>query len=401
MVDWLEAHGFEFDPAYPVVLHGHEPYGRPRTEKGVAAGKSVLALLERLLAPYLAGGRVRVLTQTRVERLLTEDERVVGVATRPGDVTDQSQRLDGIVSPSEFQAPVVVLTSGGFGSNPDLFERLSGGYRPVSVANAASTGDGIQLAAAMGAALTGEGIFQPTMGGFEDPDRAGRCYQQSLDTWNVRPVLAPQERSPWEIWVNGHGERFVSEDEPSVDRRETALKSQPDLRFWIIWDEATLRDAPSLIRAWSNERLREFAAEGRLVQVAPTVAELAVRAGLPPAALEATIADYNDAVARREPDPFGREHRPRLIAEPPFYAIAQHGITLLSWAGLRVDTDLRVLRPNGVPIPGLYAVGEVLGASTFMGGAFCGGMAVGPCLSLGRYLGFQLAKQVVVAGQHP
>ena len=51
----------------------------------------------------------------------------------------------------------------------------------------------------------------------------------------------------------------------------------------------------------------------------------------------------------------------------------------------------------GVPIPGLYAAGEVLGASQFMGDNTVGGMAVGPAIALGRYLGQRLGTSVRAA----
>ena len=65
---------------------------------------------------------------------------------------------------------------------------------------------------------------------------------------------------------------------------------------------------------------------------------------------------------------------------------------LMSREGLRVDSGLRVLNASGAPIRGLYAVGEILGASQFMGDSFVGGMSVGPCMTLGRLVGQRLAQ---------
>ena len=53
----------------------------------------------------------------------------------------------------------------------------------------------------------------------------------------------PESRLPREICVNAHGQRFIREDEPSVDVREHALLDQPELRYWIVFDDAIFRKA--------------------------------------------------------------------------------------------------------------------------------------------------------------
>jgi fumarate reductase flavoprotein subunit len=49
----------------------------------------------------------------------------------------------------------------------------------------------------------------------------------------------------------------------------------------------------------------------------------------------------------------------------------------------------------------MVAVGELLGASQFMGDNFVGGMSVGPCIALGRMLGQRLAKRQPVGSARP
>jgi tricarballylate dehydrogenase len=49
------------------------------------------------------------------------------------------------------------------------------------------------------------------------------------------------------------------------------------------------------------------------------------------------------------------------IDTPPFYAFAVTcGITF-TFGGVKVDSDARVLQPGGAMIPGLFAIGEMLG----------------------------------------
>lgn len=81
---------------------------------------------------------------------------------------------------------------------------------------------------------------------------------------------------------------------------------------------------------------------------------------------------------------------PRPIARPPYYAVRHQGGTLISIAGLAVDGRLRVTRPDGSAIQGLYAAGELLGNGALSGKAFCAGMSVTPALTFGRWLGLNI-----------
>ena len=114
---------------------------------------------------------------------------------------------------------------------------------------------------------------------------------------------------------------------------------------------------------------------------------LALTAKLDPRALARTVARYNSDIASGGTDQFGRLHRPLPIATPPFYAIEMQGWTLVSFAGLNVDTQLRVLDSASRPIPNLYALGEVIGAGATSGNAYTNGMLVTPAITFGRLLG--------------
>src|SRR5690606_3213849 len=94
-----------------------------------------------------------------------------------------------------------------------------------------------------------------------------------------------------------------------------------------------------------------------------TWAELGVRAEVDPATLQKTVATYNEAIEKRQTDPFQREHRPVSLTRGPFYAIRSQAWTLKSYAGLGVNKDLQLTTKEGEVIPNLYAAGEVLGAS--------------------------------------
>jgi len=176
----------------------------------------------------------------------------------------------------------------------------------------------------------------------------------------------------------------------SVDVREHTIQDQPDLRHWIVFDAVTLQDAPPLFAEFSPDEIRA-AAEDRepMFYVADTIEALAKKAGLPEEALARTVAAYNDAQAKGS-DPLGRQHMPRGVTEPPFYAIRSQAMSVSSTVGLKVNEHLQVIREDGAAIPGLYAAGESLGQGAMMGSSFCGGMLVTPALTFGRLLGQRL-----------
>lgn len=376
-VDWLDDNGFAFDERTPRIVHGHEPYSAPRTYHGVDEGRSILAVLERLLQPHLDRGAVQLWLGARVVGLLQESEAVVGAVVE----------RDGV--PHEVRAPAVVLATGGFGAAPALFAELEGAPL-VSAAHPTSTGDGLALAQQAGGAVAGQGMYLPTFGGLPHPEDPSRVQ------WNDRPLLAAAERTPWELYVDPGGRRFVAEDEPSIDRKERLLAGLKDLVFFQVFDDAAVTFSPNIVLGWSPDDLRTRVRERPGLFAADSIAALAQQAGIDAEALQATVQRYNDDVRRNRPDELGRVARPTTIDHPPYYALRNHGITLITFAGVDVDADLRVRRSDGSVVPGLYAVGEVIGAAATMGNSFCGGMCVTPALAFGRLLGRRLAP--VIAG---
>src|SRR5690606_19713481 len=96
---------------------------------------------------------------------------------------------------------------------------------------------------------------------------------------------------------------------------------------------------------------------------------------------------YNQFAAQGADPDLGRPHLPAPIADGPFYAVENHPVTLITFAGLDVDDRLRVRRPDGTVVDGLYAVGEVIGSAAVNGNAFCPGMCLTPAMALRRILG--------------
>jgi succinate dehydrogenase/fumarate reductase flavoprotein subunit len=388
-IDWLDDNGFEFDPRTPRIVYGHEPYGAARTFYGVDEGRSTLATLTKIIEPHIEAGRITIRTSCTVRELIVEDRTVEDRAVE--DRTVEGRRVVGVEvsgEPGRVSAGAVVLATGGFGANPELFAELDGRGAPlVSAAAETSTGDGLIMARKIGAQVAGVGDYLPTFGGMPHPDDPGRVQ------WVDRPLLVAEERDPWEIYVDRHGKRFIAEDDPSVDRKERALTTVDNLTFWMIFDERAVAESANIVVGWSADDMRQRANVRAGIHRADTVRELAELAGIDADGLANTVARYNDAIAAEAADEFDRTVRPAPIIEAPFYAMKNHGITLITFAGLDVDADFSVRSSDGTAISGLYAIGELLGSSATMGNSFCSGMLVGPCLTFGRLLGARLGHQ--------
>ena len=373
LVDWLEDHGFAFAPETPRIIYGHEPYRTPRTYYGVDAGISILNVFKPMLDAHIDSGRITLWLDTPCVGLTAADDRVVGATLwrRGSDVA--------------VRAGAVVITTGGFGNNAEMFGELVG-LPLVSGSHPTSTGDGLELGRAVGAAFTGGDIYLPTFGGLPHPTTPGRVQ------WEERPLLT-SERDPWEIYIDRHGQRWVAEDNPSIDAKERALVAHGgDLTFWTIFDDRGLRDSGTIVVNWTPDDLRERANKRVGVSCADTLEELAVLTGIDPSGLHEAVTRYNDMVSRGVDQDFGRTYLPAPISEPPYYALENHGVTLVTFAGLDVDAQMHVRREDGSVIEGLYAVGEVIGAAATTGQSFCSGMLITPALVHGRALGARLGN---------
>ena len=369
---WLLDLGLEVLPEHPVVHHGHEPYGVARTYWAAQEGRALLELLTAELAVRVEKYGLDVRLETRLRHLTRDGVGLVATFDTPR-------------GPCEIAARNVVLASGGYTADPELFSELSLG-RPLHGGGwSFCKGDGLVAARALGATVSGQEHYLPTFAGVEEPGAHGGV--------TLATQTYPQFRQPWEIYVDQDGRRFVQEDEPSPDLRERALLAQPEMAFWALFDARIQREAPSffLSAPWA-EIARRFE-NGPNYRQADSLAELAQRIGADPEILATTVDDYNTAVLENRPDPLGRQHRPLPVAEAPFYAVRHLGWSIVGFAGLSVDDELRVTDAAGDPIPGLYAAGEVLGLGATSGNAFNGGMSVTPAMTFGRILGERLGRR--------
>ena len=373
-LDWIEELGYRPLGGHPITGLAHEPYDARRSLVSAEGG---LDIRRSIVAPFddlVAAGRIALHLDTEAEELCQDaDGAIRGVIARDRSGTRH-----------RYAARNVVLATGGFASNPLLFEELMGRPQFSAFAYPYAQGTGTKLARAAGGWVRGADNYLCQFGPIlETEERSAR-----LLAWADVGVT---DRLPWEIYVNSRGARFVAEDTPSIHTRETALLAQPDCRFWIVFDESIARKSPPLVVGWSAAKTMAAFATQPTFHRAGSADALAAKAGIERSGLTASISDYNSAVAAGH-DALGRRFLPEPIAHPPFYAIRCQGTSAGSCAGIAVGKELRVIDAENEPIPNLFAAGEILGSGQLMGQAFCGGMMVTPALTFGRILGQEILQ---------
>ena len=377
--DWLMDNGLEVYPEHPVTGTTHEPYSHARYAWSPKFGIGVLEIFERLLEPHIESGLVTVKTSTEATELLTDASgAVTGVGTVNADGKSE-----------KFMGKNVVLTSGGYASNAEMFEELEGAIDYSDVSYPYSQGAGITLGQSVGGYVRYGENHLPLFGAILAEDE----YPS--------PMAAvarhfPGDRPPWEIIVDVDGKRFLQEDILSHAAYEEALVEQPGEQCWKVWDHEIHTKAPKLIftgfGTMDDESIPDAFNEGWTnFYKADTIEELANKMGISASGLVDTVDKYNVAVESGK-DELGRTHMPLPIEKGPFYGLRLQSWFLTTFAGLAVDKDLRVIKQDGSPVGNLYAAGEILGTGATSGRAICGGMLVTPAIAFGKLLGERLLE---------
>jgi Endoplasmic Reticulum Oxidoreductin 1 (ERO1)/FAD binding domain len=146
-------------------LGGHTSKRTHRPSNGMA-GAEIIYNLQKAVRKYEDTGRLKIFVDTRVKKLLTDendDDRVIGVHCE--------NTKDG--TPLDLYADNVILATGGFASDRSRGSYLDQ-YRPElmtfpATAGSFSTGDGVTLATALGAATRDMDKVQIHPTGWVDP----------------------------------------------------------------------------------------------------------------------------------------------------------------------------------------------------------------------------------------
>ncbi|MEP7311562.1 MAG: FAD-dependent oxidoreductase [Pseudomonadota bacterium] len=373
-VNWLAENGLTIPDDQPSVGTQYDSYSVPRYHWGKQNGRSILAVLQPQFDKRVKSGGITLLTDAGAVDLIKDASGAIqGVV-----IEDSSGKR------SDVRGRNTIITTGGCASNPTMFENLHGVPLYRRAAWPASQGMGLTLGQAAGGYLRCAENYVGYYGSIAQDDSIPSSPAGEM-------MIDARIRAPWEIFVNARGERYVREDHPSMSRRDRINDQQPGHRFWAVFDERILDEAPPLIPKWPRDKLLAAFNKHPMFSRGATLAELGVRAGIDPATLQKNIETYNRAIENQKPDPFERAHRPLALGRGPYYAIRSQTWTLKSYAGLAVNKDLQVVTKGGTMVPNLYAAGEVLGAATG-GKAHTNGASVTPALTFGQLLGQKIVK---------
>jgi fumarate reductase flavoprotein subunit len=372
-LDWLESLGIKFIGPSP------EPPNRvARMHNAVPNAKAYIAVLQLELARR--GGTI--LTSAAVTDLLHENGRVGGVRVAVGS---------GQPALREFRAQRgVILAAGDYASAPDLIRRFKGErFDAIEGINPLAGGDGQRLVEAAGGQLLNMDVtygpelrfISPTWPGFQAWLPAGRWSSQLValaarfaPRWAMRAYIKRllvtwqhPENSLFDdgaILVDCRGERFC--DERQWPDRELAVARQPGKIGFIVLDGRLIErysrwphfisTAPDIAYAYVADYLR---LRPDVSYRAKTLEELAARRGLGIGELQSTVTAFNNYVAGKSVDCYGRsgdqhslEHGDWLLLGPV------KGFFTTTEGGAAINRQFAVLDVEGRPIAGLYAVGQ-------------------------------------------
>jgi len=448
MRSWLHGLGLRWFPVVGWAERGGalgSGHGNsvPRFHLTWGTGPGVLEPFERRIRAHVASGRVELRFRHRVDRLIRGNGRISGVA---GSLLEASMQARGertsrtVVGDFELAAGAVLVTSGGIGGDPELVrrnwpvERLGAAPRTM-VAGVPHHVDGRMLA-----------IAHAGGGALINTDRMWH-YTEGVRNW--APIWSDHGirilPGPSSLWFDAKGERLEAPCLPGFDtlstlkrilstgydyswfvlnqsiiKKEFALsgsEQNPDMtsKSWL----AVLKNrrgarAPAPVEAFKQHgedfivrdtlddlvRGMNRLAGGELIEYARLKAQIEARDRqiANPFAKDAQIVAIHGS-RRYFGDKLSRTASPHRILDPkhgPLIAVRLHILTRKTLGGLHTNLDGQALDSHGMPVPGLYAAGEVAG---FGGGGYHGynaleGTFLGGCLCFGRRTGRHAASML-------
>lgn len=336
------------------------------------------ALVARLLFS-LRKAKVPVLFETGVHELIVEDGRVVGAV------------LEGPLGLRRIRAlKGVVLATGGVCWNKKIRDRLfPEAARDYSLAPVTNTGDGADVAMAIGARFE-DGGDSPALW---MPCSSYRRADGSLAVW---PHIILDRAKPGLLAVDAAGKRFVNESNSYHDFSMGQIGNGAN-PAQLVCDAAFMHRYGMGMILPGAKNLKAMLKAGYVIE-GETLPELAAKIGCDAGMLVQTVEAYNRSAATGIDEDFGRgtsvmnrfngdasfSPNPCLgpVGAGPYYAMAVRPSDLASSAGLSGDEFGRVLNENGEPIHGLYACGNDL-ASIFRGTYPGPGTTIGPAVVFG------------------
>lgn len=340
--------------AYKHIGHSVPRLHAPVSRRGQDLVDDLLAAAEKRGIPLAVGNGARA--------LVTDAKGAVSGA----DIeTSNGER-------HRIAARKVILAVNGFAGNRDLVARFCSEVSGAQYFGArGSTGEAVLWGEQLGAALGNIGAYQG-YAAVSDP-------HGSLLSWTTIEKGG--------VIVNGAGKRFGDESAgysgytPNVMAQGGPCFAVFDQRIFDV--------------TAAEEEFVELANYGG-VKKAATAEALAAVHRLDAVTVAAALDDYNRAARGEKPDVFGRRDFALAPLVAPFYISRVVPGLFHTQGGLMVDTDGRVLRPNGTPIANLFAGGgAAAGVSGRTGaGGYASGNGLLSAIGLGRLAGLAAAREI-------
>ncbi|WP_334420338.1 MULTISPECIES: FAD-dependent tricarballylate dehydrogenase TcuA [unclassified Bradyrhizobium] len=334
---------------------------------------------------FLGGGRAMLnalyLTAEKLGVEIVYDAEVIDLDIEHGMFLSAKlkQPIDGT---SEICAAALVAAAGGFEANIEWLKEY--------------WGDAANNFLIRGTPYNRGSILKMLLDkGVQDIGDPTQCHAVAIDARAPKfdgGIITRHDSVVFGIVVNKHAQRFYDEGEDIWPKRYAIwgrlVAAQPDQIAYIIFD-ASVRNSfmPTLFPP----------IEGG------SIAELAAKLALDPAALEKTIAEFNAAVkpgtfdhtilddCRTEGITPPKTHWARRIETPPYLAYpVRPGITF-TYLGTRVNRQARMVMKDGKPSANMFAAGEIMAGNVLGKGYAAGiGMTIGSVF--GRVAGREAAK---------
>lgn len=356
---------------------------KSRLEQGIALRG--VALVGGLMEGCLNVG-VRFVSDARARELLVENGRVSGLRVEQGgDTIEYAARLG------------VVLASGGFEWNRELWDCLVGLPWDGPATPPVNEGDGLVMATKVGAKLAqlDKVTWRPSL--YLGNEYAGHPH--------MHIGVGFFGAAPGEILVNRAGRRFADEGLNYSDMGRVMTDFDPHTYEFVNHPAFVIGDRRARDRAAALDSEVETGPDRDHWYEADTLAELAGKLGVDPDGLEAQVAEFNeyakddaDPKFHRGEQPWGRHYGPvkaegralAPITDGPFVGYRVRASVFGTRGGPVINADAQIVGFDGVPIPGLYGAGNVI-ASPFASSYPGGGGTLGPAVTFGYIAGKTLA----------
>jgi len=336
---------------------------------------------------------IPIFTSTPAQKMLIENDQVIGVQTG-GDGAGQNikARLG------------VVLACGGFPHDVKriayAYSHIKSGGEHLSATPTSNTGDGVQMAEAIGAdaavRFKDSAAWMPVSKVDYGKGEVG-AFPHLLDRYK-----------PGVIGVLRNGKRFTNESNSYHDvgvAMIQACKDQTETAMWLVCDKEALGKYGLGFVKPAPMPIGKFIRNGYLL-TGSSLAELAQAAGISAVGLEDAVHEYNLGAVEGKDMQFGRgttafnryladpEQQPNPCVAPilkgPFYAVKVVMGDLGTFDGIQTSVVGEVKKRDGSVIKGLYAVGN--DRASIMGGKYpAAGITHGPNMTFGYVTGNHIA----------